>query len=236
MKKKLLLPLILALSCLLFACAPRTLPPEEQSSPSYQEGTPTEEEEEDVPLPTDKPMEETEDMEDTESEEKDEEDEPSSNSPQSGTFLLMDSGYEICLKDPLQGIYNPGDGGFYISAKDDTSFQGIVAYLTGEELIASTEADIANIDEALANDPSVFNFQYDRQKLPDGTYYITFTYTNAKDAENASGFSYVHYQKTPNGILSVMVTCPRNDYSSSISAMFQSVAPATENALEAPSR
>lgn len=238
MKKSLLLPLILAGASLLFACSPRTLPEEQLSSmekPPQEENTPSQAEDEDAPSPGEEDEDEKEETKDNKEEEKEEE-EPSGHSPQSGTFLLMDSGYEIRLDAPLQGIYNPGDNGFYISAQDDPSFQGIAAYLTGEELITSTEAGIANIDEALANDPSVFNFQYDRQKLPDGTYYITFTYTNAKDEENASGFSYVHYQRTQNGILSIMVNCPRNDYSGNISAMFQSVVPATEKAAKAPSR
>lgn len=237
MKKQILFILVFALaaSVIFSACSPRTLPeqdthaPQENSQP--EEKLPSQPEEQ--PSVPEEPEENTEDSK--EDEKKDDE-EALKNSPQSGTFLLMNSGYQIQLSEPFQGIYNPADGGFYVSVKDDSSFQGIIAYLTGEDLVSATEADIADINEALAKDPAVFDFKYDRQKQDNGMYYITFTYTNAKSEGSESGFSYVHYQKTPNGILSVMFNCPRNDYDSAISAIFQSVVPATEEAVEAPSR
>lgn len=228
MKKFITLFLLLALTAaLVCGCTPRK-PPSMQEDPAQEDSAEKDPEQESAPEPSDKQEDKTEKEE--------EEDEKPMDVAQSGTFLLMDSKYEITVKEPFVGIFDPGLDGFYISAEQDDSLQGIVSYTTGDEAVQEIEDNIANLNQALKNDSSVFDFAFDRQKEPDGLYNITFTYATKADDVSTAGFQYVYYKKTPGGMLTVMFNCPHKDFSNQIMEVFHSVMPATDKAAEPPRR
>lgn len=186
------------------------------------------------PVSENKPQEENDT--EKESQEEAEASDDESGESASGVFRLLDSDYELTLKSPLSGIYDPMAGGFFISAKGDSSFQGIVSYTSDASEVKSIEDNITVLNDTLKADDSVKDFKFDRQKNDEGLYSITFSYRNIGDEYSASGYNYVLYRQTSKGMITVMFTAQDNSYESTIHSVFQSVQPVTDNAVEPPSR
>lgn len=180
--------------------------------------------------------EKNDDESDDSTDEKEENSQDELGDSQSGTFFLFDSDYEITLTSPFSGIYDELAGGFYITATNDPSLQGIVSYTDSAEEIKAIEDNITVLNDTLKNDDNVKDFQYDRSKDSDGRYSITFTYRNIGDEYSASGYNYVLYRQTDGGMITVMFTAQDNSYSDAISAVYASVQPAGDTATEAPRR
>lgn len=154
----------------------------------------------------------------------------------SGVFRVLNSGYEITLKSPLSGIYDQMAGGFYISAQGDAAFQGLISYTSDAAEVKSIEDNITVLNDTLKADDSVKDFKFDRQKDAEGLYSITFSYRNIGDEYSASGYNYVLYRQTDSGMITVMFTAQDSSYESTIQSAFQSVQPATDEAIDPPTR
>ena len=234
------LSLLLSFLLLFTACTSRS------AAPSVS--APEDDDKADVPSvpsvleqPAPLPSEETEEQQEENSteEENKQEDESADDelgSSASGVFKLLDSGYEITLKSPLSGIYDQMAGGFYISAQGDAAFQGIVSYTSDASEVKSIEDNITVLNDTLKADDSVKDFQFDRQKDDNGLYSIIFSYRNIGDEYSASGYNYVLYRQTDKGMITVMFTAQDNSYENTISSAFQSVQPATDEAVDPPTR
>lgn len=239
------LSLLLSFLLLLSACTARS------ASPSLSEEENDEKETPSVPsvleqpaeLPSAAPENEGEKKEENSGEEEDsdekEEEETADDelgNSASGVFRVLNSGYEITLKSPLSGIYDQMAGGFYISAQGDAAFQGLISYTSDAAEVKSIEDNITVLNDTLKADDSVKDFKFDRQKDADGLYSITFSYRNIGDEYSASGYNYVLYRQTDSGMITVMFTAQDSSYESTIQSAFQSVQPATAEAVDPPTR
>ncbi len=239
------LALLLSFLLLLSGCTSRSMTPSVPDSPSSEQ-----QESPSVPSVLEQPAElpsnlEESQKEETEDEKSDETDEEKDNeassddelgNSSSGVFHVLDSGYEITLKSPLSGIYDELAGGFFISAKADPTFQGIISYTSDSAEVKSIEENITVINDTLKADDNVKDFQYDREKDSNGLYSITFRYRNIGDEYSASGYNYVLYRQTENGMITVMFTAQDSSYENAIDSAFQSVQPATSEAIDPPTR
>ena len=239
MKK--LLALILSFLFLFCACTTRSVtPPTTETPSSEQKDSPAEPSVLEQPSELPSNLEESKKEETEESKSEEDESEEASDDElgdsSSGVFHLLDSGYEITLKSPLSGIYDELAGGFFISALGDPSFQGIISYTSDSSEVKSIEENITVLNDTLKADDSVKDFKYDRKKDDKGLYSITFSYRNIGDEYSASGYNYVLYRQTESGMITVMFSAQDNSYENAISSVFQSVQPATSEAIDPPTR
>ncbi len=246
---KRMIALLLALT-MLTACSQRTAPtvqnPSEAPSQAVTDETPAEKPKEENPsAPNETPAEtpaapeEKADEEEKAPEQSDEEKEASDDdggTSASGLFKLLDSGYEINLQVPFMGIYDTASNGLYISAQADPSLQGIVSYTSDASEVKAIEDNITVLNETLKNDDSVKDFEYDREKDDNGLYSITFSYRTVEDEVSSTGYNYVLYRQTEQGMITVMFTCSDKKYEAPVQTIFDSVVPATADALEPPKR
>lgn len=238
--------LVLLLCCLflLGGCAARTAPLMESTETSKEESPSVPsvlEQQNDLPSNQEQSTAEknNEENDSDKTEEKNDEEESSDDelgNSQSGTFHLLNSGYEITLKSPFSGIYDEMAAGFYISALNDPNLQGIVSYTDNADEVKAIEENITVLNDTLKNDDSVKDFKYDRSKNEDGLYSITFSYRNIGDEYSASGYNYVFYCQTADGMITVMFTAQDSSYTDSIYSVFQSVQIATDAAIDPPTR
>lgn len=238
--------LVLLLCCLflLGSCATRSAPGQESAEVSREESPSVPnvlEQQNDLPSnleesPTQNTNGEEASAEKEDNHDGDERSDDELGDSQSGTFHLLDSGYEITLKSPFSGIYDEMAAGFYISAQNDTNLQGIVSYTDRADEVKAIEENITVLNDTLKNDDSVKDFKYDRSKNAEGLYSITFSYRNIGDEYSASGYNYVFYRQTAEGMLTVMFTAQDSSYADSINSVFQSVQPATDEAVDPPTR
>ncbi len=156
--------------------------------------------------------------------------------PASGTFYIMESGYEIVLNTPFLGIYDKASDGMYISAVADSDLTGIISYTDDAQQVKAIEDNITVLNETLKNDDSVHDFKYDRWRDAMDLYAITFTYRMDGDDYTDGGYNYVLYRQTDEGMITVMFTCSDNSYAAPIKTVFDSVLPASDKAVDAPER
>ncbi len=239
------LALLLAL-CLLCGCTARTpgAAPSPEEKPAAEE-TPVKEEAsapaeetptEETPAPSGEGEEAPAQEEEEPSEEEKAAADDDAGESQSGTFYIMDSGYEITLNSPFRGIYDRASDGMYLSAVADSSLSGIISYTDDAEAVKAIEDNITVLNETLKNDDSVHDFQYDRWRDAMDLYSITFRYRMDGDEYSKGGYNYVLYRQTDEGMITVMFTCDDNSYQAPIETVFNSVLPASENAVDAPER
>lgn len=244
-----ILIVLLSLSLLLSGCSPRTAPTAPSSGTAEQQQAVSDEKPQNEAIssapqttvpnetPSEKQSEKADD--DKTEEEKDAEKEASDDDAgesASGVFQLLDSGYEITLNTPFMAVYDNDTDGLYISALADPALQGIVSYTADAEQVRDIEENITILNETLKNDSSVHDFHYDREKDINGLYSITFTYRTEADDFGSSGYNYVLYRQTDDGMITVMFTCENNKYDAPIHTVFQSVLPLSNAAVEPPSR
>jgi len=247
MKKRFVGPLalLLSLSLLLTACTSRSPAPsvpkdEEEPSPSQEAPAPADPEEPSAPAqePAEAPKEEEpeEKDDDEKSDEEKEKSDDDAGEPASGTFTVLDSGYEITLDSPFLCIYDTAAGGLYLSAIADNGLKGLVSYTENEQEVKGIEENVTALNETLKNDASVHDFAYDRQKESNGLYTITFSYRTEEDEVSSSGYNYVLYRRTEDGMITVMFTSDTNAYADPVKAVFASVQKAGDKAVAPPSR
>lgn len=216
---------------------------EESSSPTQETATETSVESTTAESEsTETPAEESTEAatEEEKSEEKSDEEKEASDDDggvsQSGTFRLLDSGYQITLNVPFLGIEDTNMGGFYISVTADAGVQGIVSYTDDDAQVKAIEDNITVLNQTLKNNEYVHDFEYEREKNDDGLYSIIFRYRTEASEVSSIGYNYVLYRQTPEGMITVMFTCDSNKYDTPIDTVFQSVVPLTDDAQEPPMR
>lgn len=207
----------------------------EAENPAAPAETPAETPAEEQPQETEPENEEEKESEELTDEEKEASDDDGGNSA-SGLFKLLNSGYEINLPVPFMGIYDSASNGLYISAQADPSLQGIVSYTSDASEVKAIEDNITVLNDTLKNDDSVKDFEYDREKDEQGLYSISFSYRTVEDEVSRSGYNYVLYRQTAEGMITVMFSCESNKYEAPVQTVFSSVIPATADAIEPPSR
>ena len=232
------LSLLLSFLLLLSACTARSASPSLSEEENDKKETPSVPSvlEQPAELPSAAPENEGEKKEENSGEEEEETADDELVNSASGVFRVLNSGYEITLKSPLSGIYDQMAGGFYISAQGDAAFQGLISYTSDAAEVKSIEDNITVLNDTLKADGSVKDFKFDRQKDADGLYSITFSYRNIGDEYSASGYNYVLYRQTDSGMITVMFSAQDSSYESTIQSAFQSVQPATTEAVDPPTR
>ncbi len=155
---------------------------------------------------------------------------------ESGTFYIMDSGYQITLNQPFLGIYDKANDGMFISAVADSELTGIVSYIDDPSAVAGMEENVTVLNDTLKNDDSVRDFKFDRWRDAMGLYCITFSYYDEGDEYSSKGYNYVLYRETDEGMITVMFSCSDKNYADPVNTVFNSVIPATDAAKDPPER
>lgn len=243
MKKPLMkqLALLLSICLLLSACTSRSPAPslpQEEAPASSPESPAPEEPAQEPDTPAQEPAEEEPEEKDPEKEEEPDEESKDDNAgePASGTFTVLDSGYEITLASPFLCIYDSASNGLYLSAIADNGLKGLVSYTEDQQEVQGIENNVTALNETLKNDTSVHDFSYDRQREANGLYTITFSYRTEEDEVSSSGYNYVLYRRTEDGMITVMFTSDTNAYADPVKSVFASVQKAGDKAVAPPSR
>ncbi len=155
---------------------------------------------------------------------------------ESGTFYIMDSGYQITLNQPFLGIYDKANDGMFISAIADSDLIGIISYIDDPVAVAGMEENVTFLNETLKADDSVRDFKFDRWRDAMGLYCITFSYYDEGDEYSSKGYNYVLYRETDEGMITVMFSCSDKNYADPVNTVFNSVIPATDDAKDPPER
>lgn len=235
------LALLLSICLLLNACTSRSpapsLPKEEAPASSPENPSP-EEPSQEPDTPAQEPAEEEPEEKDPEKEEEPDEESKDDKAGEaaSGTFTVLDSGYEITLESPFLCIYDSASNGLYLSAIADKGLKGLVSYTEDQQEVQGIENNVTALNETLKNDASVHDFSYDRQRESNGLYTITFSYRTEEDEVSSSGYNYVLYRRTEDGMITVMFSSDTNAYADPVKSVFASVQKAGDKAVAPPSR
>lgn len=154
--------------------------------------------------------------------------------PESTTYKIADSGYQVTVTAPLALKINELMGSISVYVEEDETFQGSILYEVGKHPLEQIKQMMAYGKEERENDKSITNYQEDIQEFDDGTFRYIITYSAGETEEGPAGFFYVLYQKTADGLVTFNINSPQVVYDEVIREMFTTVAQVTDTAIEVP--
>lgn len=151
-----------------------------------------------------------------------------------GKIKMGDSGYQVTVAPPFKAKWNADMGSLFITVPDDVSFQGAFFHDSSDQGVQQLETTVKNMEASYKNNPTITDFKQEVDEGENGLFSFTFTYSAGEAEGSPAGFYYVHYQKTPTGLLTGNFSCPKVNYANSVKKMFDSIVPETEESVKAP--